>query len=147
MSLVRPSAIDAACFAAGDRQIFSSALWPFLPIADRPFLQMQDREARPDQGAGGFVKGDQHGWWIVTGTLAITPEQDMADHRGAQPFALRGEKGEFGDRVEPPQVGAEFEAVDDQRRWSERDMFRAQVAMPLDNPAPPRAQPQWRGNA
>ena len=96
---------------------------------------MEDGDARTYQRVYGFVEVDQCQWRIIASAPAITIEQDPPNTGSTQPLAFHGEKGEFVDRVETAEVSAEFEAVDDERRRSQKDMLGAQIAVALHDPA------------
>lgn len=94
---------------------------------------MEDGDPRPYQCVDRFVEVDQRGWRIIASAPAIAIEQDPPDTGSAQPFAFQSKKGELVDRVETAEIGAEFEAVYDERRRSQNDMFGAQIAVALDD--------------
>jgi hypothetical protein len=65
----------------------------------------------------------------------------------AETLALETEKSQFVERVRRPQGGIELQAVDDAQRVTEKDMFRTQVAMGVDDAPRPHAVDQKRSAA
>ncbi len=59
----------------------------------------------------------------------------LARPAGAEPFAFQMQEGDLVQRVESPQAGVEFEAVDDRDRPDRPDMLRPQIAMSVDDPS------------
>jgi hypothetical protein len=76
----------------------------------------------------------ERGGRIVAGARDVGGQRALADERRAKAFALQRQIADLVDRVDEAQVAIELEAVDDRRRRAEMDMFRAEIAMSLDDP-------------
>src|SRR5271157_3272787 len=129
------SVVEMLCRAGCDRQVLGGSLRPFSRIADRGFPKMQDRNAGTDKGPDRLVEIDQHGRRRIVRAQAIAAEQDLPDLVGADPFAFHRQKRELIHRVERPQVGPEFKAIDDDGRGSQTDVLGTKIAMPFHHPA------------
>lgn len=69
--------------------------------------------------------------------LRLQPvEQKGADPGGAEDLAFEAEMVRFVIGIDDAQGAAEFETVDDLQRFSQADMFGAEVAVAFDDPAP-----------
>ena len=117
-------------FAACDFKVLCRSLWPFRWISHRRLLNVQYRDAGADQSTDGLVKSDQCRWRAVPRAPAIMTEQRSPDAAGAQPLALHRQERELVHRVETAQIASEFEAVDDPRRGSQRNVLGTEIAVP-----------------
>jgi hypothetical protein len=59
--------------------------------------------------------------------------QILAGPRSAKAFALDAQERDLIERIDHPQLCIEFQTIDDADGVTEPNMFRAKVAVPVDN--------------
>jgi len=96
---------------------------------------MRDGEASPQRRTMAAIKNKK-----LLGLAVVKRPSDMAPQifagpGGAQPFAFETQEGDLIERIDHAQAAVEFQTVDDAHRIAEANMFRTQVAMPVDDPA------------
>lgn len=79
------------------------------------------------------IKEEQFLGEAVAQPVADPPLQVAARRRRSEPFAFEAEERNFIKWIDSPQAWIELEAIDNSNRIAEPDVFRSQVAVPIDN--------------
>jgi len=79
------------------------------------------------------VKNEKLLGFSVIERMRHVAAQILAGPGGAKPFAFDAQEGDFVERINHAQTRVEFQAVDNAHRIAQPDVFRAQVAMSVDD--------------
>lgn len=114
---------------AGQLQIVTSFVDPFWGLLLLFVMQMPKGNLGPGEGMPTAVEVEQLKWRVIVGQVAIRGERLIAHPGCAQPFAFQGQKAEFGNPVQNPQVTTKFQTVDYHGRRFQADMLRPQITV------------------